>query len=368
MNIFINILVLVLIFTGLPITAGELRVQLYNSPESGTLVFQIYDSADSFGDFRSPARELKLTANEQGIYLIPDAGKGVLALLVYHDENSNGKLDRNFIGIPREFIAISNNYRPKGPPSFDPASFTLGAMESKQIDIEMFRVLGRRGQIGLGVGIIGKSTPYVDSTKSAYQVIPAISYLGERLQIFGPNLQLGLLGSDEFRLALSATYRIASYDEEDSEILTGLGDRKSTLMLGPALIYEWQNGIEFKANYQNDVLDEVGGSIAVIGLSRGFQLGPARINPGVSLTWMSGKMSNHDFGVPETAAIPERPAYVAGSVLIPGINVSSFIELIEKWQLILNMRGEVLPDEITGSPIVEDDLIFSGNAILAYLF
>ena len=86
------------------------------------------------------------------------------------------------------------------------------------------------------------------------------------------------------------------------------------------------------------------------------------------MTWMSKKISNHDFGVPDFASTIDRPAYDTGSTVIPGFGISSFVDLSEKWQLILNLKGEALPNKITSSPIVGDDLIFSGNAILAYVF
>ena len=37
-------------------------MQLGNAPSEGSLVFQVYDSADAFGDFRDPAREIVLPA------------------------------------------------------------------------------------------------------------------------------------------------------------------------------------------------------------------------------------------------------------------------------------------------------------------
>lgn len=49
---------------------------------------------------------------------------GTCAVAIRHDENGNGKLDTNFIGMPREGMGASNNPRPKfGPPSFEDASF-----------------------------------------------------------------------------------------------------------------------------------------------------------------------------------------------------------------------------------------------------
>lgn len=46
------------------------------------------------------------------------------ALIVYHDLNDNGRLDRNFLGIPREPYGFSNNPSTRfGPPGFHEASF-----------------------------------------------------------------------------------------------------------------------------------------------------------------------------------------------------------------------------------------------------
>lgn len=49
---------------------------------------------------------------------------GTYAVSVFHDENSNGKLDSNFIGIPREGVGASNNVKGHfGPPKFSAAAF-----------------------------------------------------------------------------------------------------------------------------------------------------------------------------------------------------------------------------------------------------
>ena len=49
---------------------------------------------------------------------------GTYAVAVFHDENSNGKLDTNFMGIPREGVGASNNAKGRfGPPKFPAAAF-----------------------------------------------------------------------------------------------------------------------------------------------------------------------------------------------------------------------------------------------------
>ena len=54
-----------------------------------------------------------------------DIPPGTYALAVVHDENFNGKLDTNFLGIPTEGYGFSNDATAAlGAPSFSAASFS----------------------------------------------------------------------------------------------------------------------------------------------------------------------------------------------------------------------------------------------------
>jgi uncharacterized protein (DUF2141 family) len=49
---------------------------------------------------------------------------GTLGISAFHDENSNGKLDTNFVGMPVEDYGASRDARGTfGPPSFEDAKF-----------------------------------------------------------------------------------------------------------------------------------------------------------------------------------------------------------------------------------------------------
>src|ERR1700737_2736699 len=49
---------------------------------------------------------------------------GTFAVSVFHDENSNGKLDRNLLGMPKEGVGVSNNATGHfAPPQCDDMSF-----------------------------------------------------------------------------------------------------------------------------------------------------------------------------------------------------------------------------------------------------
>ena len=65
----------------------------------------------------------------QGVVTIrlADVPPGVYAAQAFHDENDNRRIDRNFLGIPREGLGFSRDpvFR-FGPPSFGDAAFQLG--------------------------------------------------------------------------------------------------------------------------------------------------------------------------------------------------------------------------------------------------
>ena len=348
--------------------SADISVRLQGAPADGVLVFQVYNSPNAFGDFRDPVRELRLQINEGSAYDIDGVPAGDVAVLVYVDENGNDLLDKNFIGIPKEPLGISNNYRPKGPPAFDRAKFLVAEGQSTKIDIELYKVLGERGRLGVGAGVIGRSSPYVGSDSTVLKPIPAITYNGERLQWLGPNVQYGLFGAGPWRLAASASYRIGVYEEEDSAALAGLGDRDGTLMAGLGLRVEIPGGVNLSLRYEHDVLDKIGGGAATARLSKGFQAGSFRFVPQLQVNWLSADLTNYDFGVPPSAATLARPAYDTGSSVSYEVGVGSFIELTEDWRIVLNVSAEFLPSEIVASPIVADDQVIKGFAAITYVF
>ena len=92
----------------------------------GEVYCALYSSADGFPDgFAKAAKTTtaKIT-NEQAVCELPGVTPGDYAISVFHDENSNGKLDRNFMGMPKEGVGASNDAKGSfGPPKFADARF-----------------------------------------------------------------------------------------------------------------------------------------------------------------------------------------------------------------------------------------------------
>lgn len=348
--------------------AEDISVTLKNPPAEGTVAFVLFNSPNTFGDLRDPFKVVRYPLEGQSSFNISDVAPGEYALMVYFDANGNDRIDRNFIGIPKEPLGFSNNYEPKGPPSYARAVFMLEEGGAKNFEVRLRKPLGDLGRLGVGVGVIGRSSPYRDDNGGVYQFIPALTYNGNRLQVFGPRAQVGLVGSGDVRLALTGQYRIGVYEENDSPFLEGLGDRENTFLAGLALQVEVPGGFDFSANYEHDVLDEIGGGVAGLSLKKSFQQSLLKFSPNLGVNWTDGDLANHDFGVPGRLARVGRPAYSVGDVISFEAGMGLFIDMGEDWLIVLNGAGEWLDSDVQDSPIVADDVVFSGFGAINYVF
>jgi len=96
--------------------------------DKGQALCALYSSADGFPT--KPEKALAKTKSTITSHTascdFPGVANGTYAVSVVHDENSNGNLDRNFIGMPKEGVGASNNAKGHlGPPRFDVAKFSF---------------------------------------------------------------------------------------------------------------------------------------------------------------------------------------------------------------------------------------------------
>ena len=112
---------------GAPTQRGVIHVDVVGLHNNNGQVFcALYASAEGFPKDSRKATRRNTSSISDKIASCEFLGiePGTYALSVFHDENSNGKLDTNFMGIPREGVGASNDARGHmGPPKFDAAQF-----------------------------------------------------------------------------------------------------------------------------------------------------------------------------------------------------------------------------------------------------
>lgn len=124
-----SILLYITIFTGLLTSSNpELTINISNVKSlNGEIVIGIFNTENNF--LKNGAAVKNYTIAVDGAtetIVIKDLPKGDYAISLYHDENSDGKCNRNFIGIPKEGYGFSNNIKPKlSAPSYKDCKFVL---------------------------------------------------------------------------------------------------------------------------------------------------------------------------------------------------------------------------------------------------
>ena len=169
------------------------------------------------------------------------------------------------------------------------------------VEVELRPIFRRRGLIGAGAGLIAQTSPYRGADAVRVQAIPAVTYIGERVQVLGPYAQAGVASWRGMRLAATARYRLGAYAEDDSEFLDGMGDRKDSLFCGLALQGMLPAGIRVSAGYEHDALDRVGLLPAI----------PAPLACSLRPTKTSRASSRSRFGHNSVSSTTNRPGLAA---------------------------------------------------------
>ena len=107
---------------GLKNNKGQVLIGLYNS--ENRFLKKVYKG------------NVALIKNEKATATFENLPAGEYAISIFHDENSNGKLDTNFMGIPKEAYAASNDAKGfMGPPKYKDAKFQ--ANQNKHIILKV---------------------------------------------------------------------------------------------------------------------------------------------------------------------------------------------------------------------------------------
>lgn len=133
-----NKLIISMLFTSSMLLSATINVEVSDMKnEKGSLVIGLYNIEKSFPIKTQEYKSLILDSNVTTIKCkFKNIPNGTYAIALFHDENSNEIMDKNFLGIPTEGYSFSNNAKALfSAPSFDEAKFELN--ETTIIKIEM---------------------------------------------------------------------------------------------------------------------------------------------------------------------------------------------------------------------------------------
>ena len=102
--------------------------------DEGKAMIALYNSEEGYSEtgekFKSVALEIKEQKCE---WVIEELPFGEYAIKLFHDENGDGKMNTNMLGIPSEDYAFSNNASGNfGPADYDDAKFLFNKSGQNQ--------------------------------------------------------------------------------------------------------------------------------------------------------------------------------------------------------------------------------------------
>ena len=125
---------------GDPAVYAPIRINITHiSSNKGEILIALYSTDKGFpGGKEGATRTVKANAQKGNLVIaIDDVAPGTYAIALFHDTNNDGKLNFNFLGIPKEGYGFSNNASNLfSAPKFKQAAFIHKEMVT-QLDIRM---------------------------------------------------------------------------------------------------------------------------------------------------------------------------------------------------------------------------------------
>lgn len=114
----------------------EVEITKFES-DQGFVLVALHNTEDSF--LKEEFLGIKSGIKEDIVVVkfdnVPD---GIYAISLFHDEDANGEMNTNFIGLPKENYGVSNNAPVNfGPPKWKDAKFEIKNGETVKQEIEL---------------------------------------------------------------------------------------------------------------------------------------------------------------------------------------------------------------------------------------
>ena len=222
----------------------------------------------------------------------------------------------------------------------------------------------------LGLSIAGSESPYVGGSNSlyAYPYLTSFrdsSFTRDWFLISEGDVGLRFVTQSDWELGLVGRIQTLGPGNSTAPELRGLSDRSWTIEMAPMIGYRgWPVHINLRTYWE--ILDSHDGNVSQLTFSYPREFDWGFIVPSVRAIHRSSAYTNHYFGVSEQEALPGRPTFSPGASTSYDARIRWGYAIGEKWLLSGTVGFERFATEISDSPIVDKDKVWSANIGLAY--
>lgn len=163
------------------------------------------------------------------------------------------------------------------------------------------------GQWSVGLGVVAIDEAYRSFDKKVYP-LPVVSYENKWISASIPTLDVKLYSGESVSFRFRTRWVGDGYEAEDSPILTGMEDRKSSVWAGGAVIWT-TDFARVSAEVLADAMSESKGARAKVQIDRRFAAGKFGFTPRLAAEWVDDKYVDYYYGVTLPEVRPNRPFY-----------------------------------------------------------
>jgi outer membrane protein len=224
--------------------------------------------------------------------------------------------------------------------------------------------------LSIGAGLMLQDKPLKGVGTKVYP-LPFYMYRDRAFSMRGLSASYEIFSEETWSFGGLARFRTDGYDSNDSSDLDGMSDRKNTLDVGTELWFGNSHG-KIGFDWLTDVLGKHNGHEVRLTYVKPFRaafgIKELNLRPILGLSWRSTKLNNYYFGVRADEVLANRAFYKSGNSINPYIGVSMDYQLNKRWSIFSLLRNEWLADEITNSPIIDQNKVNSIILGLVYHF
>ena len=229
------------------------------------------------------------------------------------------------------------------------------------------------GAVGLGAGLRYGDSPYrgVDNVSSMHNdnssdLVPLYLYEGKTLFFHSTRAGAHLL-QDAVTLDALVQYRFDRLEPESSDYFRTVDQRDQTLEAGLS-VSKALGPHRVSVTALQDVQSRHNGHAVDATYRYQWQEGRLTLSPWASIIYHSGDLLDYYYGVDAHEARLDLPIYQASAATFARLGLNGSYRLFDNWQLFANISWEPLPDQVTDSPLVDKDELFSAYVGVHYTF
>lgn len=222
------------------------------------------------------------------------------------------------------------------------------------------------GEFEVGVAAINQNS-IITQKENDNELVPVFNYQGEKFSFLYGVIGYQLYASEDWMIQAIAEQRSMGYRPSDSRFLSGMAQREDAFDAGFQVARGGSWGI-FQFKLLTDVSDTYEGFENTLAYSYPWQDGRWMFEPTLGIKFQSSELVDYFYGVKATESTSFRPAYDAEGSLSAFAKFSLAYLMHQKLKVLGGMEYNVPGDDVTDSPIVDEDYQLTTFAALMYSF